>query len=314
MRQNPFAYVDYAPNFPKPEDPSSGGPPVGGPPPVPPVPGIGPDERAGFQGATTPYNTDAATQLARAQQEVTRLVQNPRMVDKVVELPDGTQYVEKNAQRDPSYASELTYAEKRVDMWTAKLLGDAAHAQKLQEDLDKYDRERADRLADRQAVNAGSGATIFAATEATRRQGLQQEWQTGESALGREFTGSENALNRAGTIENTTLTYKLKGQGEEAQRNFDAQQNALDRQIRNVQNQIAQGELDLKEGLGILQKYLEAQPYTLPQGAEYVPGFQPGGAVQEASRLAGVGYNPANYKANTVAFDPAAMVRQTMGR
>ena len=124
----------------------------------------------------------------------------------------------------------------------------------------------------------------------------------------------ESAATRAGTLEQTTLANRLAGEREEAERTFQAQQKALDREIQRIQLGIEQGKLNLSSALGQLEKWLEAQKYTLPEGAEYVPGFQPGGAVQEASRLAGVGYNPANYRANTVPFDPSELVRQTMAR
>ena len=305
-RINPFAYVDYAPT---PGMPRGNADEPIGPRPVP-IPENPP-----------PPSASAEAKASFWRQEVQRITNAAPKGSKTVRDPDTREplYISEGESIDPQFKEALDNAQTMSTYWEGKAYEEAV----------TYPRTRADKAADeaaateRSRISAGAtlgaagisaGASAFSAQEATRRQGQQLDWQTGESALGREFTGSENALNRAGTIENTTLSNRLAGEREAAGRDFEGQQNALDRQIRNVQNQIAQGELDLKEGLGILQKYLDAQPYTLPQGAEYVPGFQPGGAVQEASRLAGVGYNPANYKAKTVAFDPQAMVRQTMGR
>lgn len=215
-------------------------------------------------------------------------------------------YTSEGDSIDPQYKEALDNAQAQAAYWESKAYEEGV----------TYPRTRADKSADeaaateRSRISAGAtlgaagisaGSSAFSAEEATRRQGAQQEWQTGESGL-----------NRQATTENTILTSRLVGEREQKQREFDAQQKGLDREIQNIQNKIAQGTLDLSTALGVLQKYLDAQPYTLPKGAEYAPGFQPGGAVQEASRLAGVNYTP--QRAQTVPFDPAALVRQTMGR
>lgn len=199
---------------------------------------------------------------------------------------------------------------------TAKAIATDALARKSSAETEERTFKTNQMIADRQleaarisaekalaAAGIGAGATMFSAEEATRRSQLESEARA-----------AEGAATRAGRLEEVGLTNKLAGEREEAQRTFDAQQKGLDREIQRMQLEIAQGNLNLNTALGQLEKWLEAQKFTLPEGAEYVPGFQPGGGVQEASRLAGVQYNPVNYRANTVPFDPAALVRQTMGR
>lgn len=265
-----------------------------------------------------PQTAPASEKAAYWRAEVRRLTNEaPPGTQRFTEEATGKVTVLEGTSIDPQWKEALDNAQAQASYWEGRGYEEAVtyprtRADKAADEAAAVERARLTSGATVTAAGLGAGATTFSAQEATRRQEAQQEWQTGETAGKQAFTAGESALGREAATGDIELTGRLAEERAGRQREFEGEQNALDRQIRNVQNQIAQGTLDLQKALGIMQKWLDAQQFGVPEGAEYVPGFGPGGAVQEASRLAGVGFAP--QRATPVAFDPTAMVRQTMGR
>ena len=160
-------------------------------------------------------------------------------------------------------------------------------------------------------ANARSAASIGSAN-ARNAANIAASWE--RSMLSQQGQTFREEMTQAGQTERKLADITAQSEEADKQRQFLGQENAADREIKRIQNEIALGNLNLNSALGQLDRFLQAQQFTIPQGAEYIPGFEPGGGVQEASRLAGVGFNPQNYRANPVPFDPAALVKQTMGR
>ena len=281
-----------------------GGPPGQGPPGGPPE-GPPPPEVPQLQHPT--LTNDPAKNAEIMQDYLSTLNKWLRGTDVSFTDKEGKVYSIPGGQLDPKDKEVIDQIQAEVTFWRGEASRqDAARLgreERGQAETSALARANISAGATLGAAGISAGASQFSAEEATRRQGLAQEFQAGESTL-----------TRAANIEQTTLANRLAGEREQAQRGFEAEQKALDREIQRIQLGINQGTLNLNTALGQLEKWLEAQKYTLPEGAEYVPGFQPGGAVQEGARLAGVGYNPANYRANTVPFNPSELVRQTMAR
>lgn len=212
---------------------------------------------------------------------------------------------------DPAWANQLAAAEKMVAQtltaYKDRVTQQRADALREQQRADLLS-DRAASQADSAAARAASQSASFALAQTTHQLRLIEQEQQHQQDL--VELAAKGGIDTAQQREKQGFTQSERVAGQD----FTAQENSLDREIRNRQNEIAAGNLNLGTALGQLKALLDAQPYTLPKGAEYVPGFQPGGGVQEAARLAGVSYNPANYKANTVPFDPASVVKQTMGR
>lgn len=277
-------------------------------PPAPEVPNI-----------PRPQLTNDASENARRMQEYLSTVNRfLRGTDMSFTDTEGNTYRNPGGQLDPRDKEIVDQIQAETSFWLQQAAKSQTEAEvtkrQREQDAAALERTRLSTGATLGAAGISAGASKFSAEEATRRAQMEEELRAAEGAKERTFKAGESAATRAGNVEVTTLSNKLAGEREAAQRSFDAEQKAMDREIQRIQLDIAQGNLNLNSALGQLEKWLEAQKFTLPEGAEYVPGFQPGGAVQESARLAGVGYSPANYRANTVPFDPQALVRQTMGR
>lgn len=304
---NPFAHTDFATggNLSASPGPGANLPGVGGNPYGP--PDVDPADwaalYAGTQSQPPPVPTsptmpppdislgeDPEQQYEKAKRYFNNLIANPRTYEdaagKLVE--------------DPTWANQVAAAQGYVNMALTAYKDDVTYKRKQT--------ENAQAKAEAQGNAAISRANSMALAQLNHQLALLEQEQAHQDKL------AEQLQQQGFTKEERLGGQEFVTQERMGTQEFMGEQNALDREVQRIQNEIAQGNLDLNTALGQLQEFMKAMPFTLPKGAQYVPGFQPGGGVQEASRLAGVGYNPANYKANTVPYDVSTMVQQTMGR
>lgn len=322
----PFSDTDFAlgPGGPTPT-PS----PVPGPQPTTPMPGTMPSD---LQAALAGYGQGQGQETAAGGQASPPFgPQFPfyNVVDDIGEQsPTMLRLKEAMGRVNAALAAPSQYNEaagkweqmpNQQNMYNSAMADVNFYRKQVQDEID-HKQDRAEKASDQAEARASASEAralslqlkqmdqTFQIEQAQASRAFQREERIG----GQEFDLERLGLTQEGTRQNTILGSQLAGERESLQRDFDAEQNALNRKLQELQLGIQAGKLNLDTALGVLDKWLQGYQYSLPEGAEYTPGFQPGGAFQQASKLAGVAYNPQNYKANPIPFNPADVVRQTL--